>query len=610
MHSLHNTKIYINESNYENQLLKIIKTRTNYLDSSDLQITNNHVKQKDKLLFLPNDISESMIFENYKLIMHGILPCGSKTTIIINKIYPYVDIDYNNDKSDSENIDYLKTLFKHEKLNQMLKGKSVDFKNINIVTGKKFMYFNESESKFIRISFNKLYHRTCFIRVLNKLKIISYNNDLNNYYRVVSRTYKINLCSWNILDNYNIERNSKYKSEYVLNLNINDIKPYSDDLYNDYFSDINIDLIRKDKCISMSFDIEQYSSKFIPEKPDIVILPSGKIKEDEIFNIGLTYQFINEPESFLNIALLTKEANIHEDYITIICSNEKVLLKTFGYLNSLLQPDYIMEFNGSEFDWINIYDKCIYYKIIEKLCEDLSIRKLTNYELKIENLSKYIYSVDSIKISADIPKKTTRNLKLEGYIPFDVRVIFMQLNPTQSKSSLKFYLDMNNLPNKDDMPIPELFKIYKTNNISGMTDVAHYCYIDAFRLHQLVIKNNIIQDRREIGKISYTSLFDAFYRANGCKVTNLIISEALNRDLFVNTVKAEEKEEDKMDGKYPGALVLNPVKGLINNVLTIKEFMNEKLNIYDTELINNMQNIVNNNYESIYIKKNVKLVNF
>lgn len=610
MHSLHNTKIYINESNYENQLLKIIKTRTNYLDSSDLQITNNHVKQKDKLLFLPNDISESMIFENYKLIMHGILPCGSKTTIIINKIYPYVDIDYNNNKSDSENIDYLKTLFKHEKLNQMLKGKSVDFKNINIVTGKKFMYFNESESKFIRISFNKLYHRTCFIRVLNKLKIISYNNDLNNYYRVVSRTYKINLCSWNILDNYNIERNSKYKSEYVLNLNINDMKPYSDKLYNDYFSDINIDLIRKDKCISMSFDIEQYSSNFIPEKPDIVILPSGKIKEDEIFNIGLTYQFINEPESFLNIALLTKEANIHEDYITIICSNEKVLLKTFGYLNSLLQPDYIMEFNGSEFDWINIYDKCIYYKIIEKLCEDLSIRKLTNYELKIENLSKYIYSVDSIKISADNPKKTTRNLKLEGYIPFDVRVIFMQLNPTQSKSSLKFYLDMNNLPNKDDMPIPELFKIYKTNNISGMTDVAHYCYIDAFRLHQLVIKNNIIQDRREIGKISYTSLFDAFYRANGCKVTNLIISEALNRDLFVNTIKSEEKEEDKMDGKYPGALVLNPVKGLINNVLTIKEFMNEKLNIYDTELINKMQNIVNNNYETIYIKKNVKLVNF
>ena len=177
-----------------------------------------------------------------------------------------------------------------------------------------------------------------------------------------------------------------------------------------------------------------------------------------------------------------------------------------------------MEFNGSEFDWINIYEKCLYYKIIENLCENLSIKKLSNYELKIENISKYIYSIDSIKISADVPQKTTRNLKLEGYLPFDVRVIFMQLNPTQSKSSLKFYLDMNNLPNKDDMPIPELFKIYKTDDVSGMTDVAHYCYIDAFRLHQLVIKNNIfyilykvILATRLLVKKSYIKIYLFFF---------------------------------------------------------------------------------------------------
>jgi len=610
MNIIHNTKIYVNESNYENQLLKSINTRSNYLDNNDIKNINNKIKQKELMLFLGNDISESLIFENYKLIMHGILPCGSKTTLIINKIYPYVDIEYNSDLSEEENIEYLKTLFKNEKLINMLKGKSVDFKKINIVKGKKFMYFNENESKFIRIKFNKLYHRICFIRLLNKLNIISYNNDINNYYRVVSRTYKINLSSWNIVKNYSIERNSKYKSEYVLSIDIKDIIQYSDELYNKYFTDIDIDLIRKDKSISMSFDIEQYSSNFNPERPDIVILPSGKIKEDEIFNIGLTYQFIHEKNSFLNIALLTKEANEHEDYLTIICSNEKVLLKVFGYINSLLQPDFIMEFNGSEFDWINIYEKCLYYKIIENLCENLSIKKLSNYELKIENISKYIYSIDSIKISADVPQKTTRNLKLEGYLPFDVRVIFMQLNPTQSKSSLKFYLDMNNLPNKDDMPIPELFKIYKTNNISGMTDVAHYCYIDAFRLHQLVIKNNIIQDRREISRLSYTSVFDAFYRANGCKVTNLIISEALNRNLFVNNIKKEEKEEDKMDGKYPGALVLNPVKGLINNVLTIQEFCKDKLKIDNIELINKLQNIINNNYDAVYIEKNINKVRF
>ena len=235
MNIIHNTKIYVNESNYENQLLKSINTRSNYLDNNDIKNINNKIKQKELMLFLGNDISESLIFENYKLIMHGILPCGSKTTLIINKIYPYVDIEYNSDLSEEENIEYLKTLFKNEKLINMLKGKSVDFKKINIVKGKKFMYFNENESKFIRIKFNKLYHRICFIRLLNKLNIISYNNDINNYYRVVSRTYKINLSSWNIVKNYSIERNSKYKSEYVLSIDIKDIIQYSDELYNKYF---------------------------------------------------------------------------------------------------------------------------------------------------------------------------------------------------------------------------------------------------------------------------------------------------------------------------------------------------------------------------------------
>ena len=43
--------------------------------------------------------------------MHGILQCGSKTTVIINNIFPYVDIKYNETKSDKENITTLKVLF-------------------------------------------------------------------------------------------------------------------------------------------------------------------------------------------------------------------------------------------------------------------------------------------------------------------------------------------------------------------------------------------------------------------------------------------------------------------------------------------------------------------
>lgn len=86
--------------------------------------------------------------------MHGILQCGSKTTVIINNIFPYVDIKYNETKSDKENITTLKGLFKNERLIKMLKGRSVDFKSISIIEGKEFMYFKENNSKFIRIYFN------------------------------------------------------------------------------------------------------------------------------------------------------------------------------------------------------------------------------------------------------------------------------------------------------------------------------------------------------------------------------------------------------------------------------------------------------------------------
>ena len=130
--------------------------------------------------------------------------------------------------------------------------------------------------------------------VLNKLKILSYNNDLNNYYRVVSRTYKINLCSWNILDNYNIERNSKYKSEYVLNLNINDMKPYSDELYNDYleFHEQKNDIIETIKT----------TNKQITDKIEAMQIASiKKILNNNKQSINVVLFFMKIPQQNIDI---------------------------------------------------------------------------------------------------------------------------------------------------------------------------------------------------------------------------------------------------------------------------------------------------------------------
>lgn len=610
---LHNNKIYINNSNYEYVLKSTIKKRNDYLNNHELELIENKVKYSKDILFLSNDLSESLSFNEYQLIIHGILPCGSKTTLIINSIYPSVDIEYDTNISDDANLENLKLLLKDEMLKKSLKGKQIDIKDIKIISGKKIMLYSDNDSKFMRIRFKRLFHRNSFIKLLNKYNINSFNNDLSCYYRTISRTYKINLTGWNKLQNYkNLSNNVNniYKSKYIFEIDIENIIPYSDKLYENEFNDIDINLILKDRMISMSFDIEQYSSDFDINKPNKETrIPSGKVPADIVFNIGMTYQFINESKSFLNIGLVTKEANVHPDYLTIICKSEKVLLQAFGYINKLLQPDFIYEFNGSGFDWPNLYDKYKYHYILDEFCQNMSIKKLNAYELKLENIEKYYYITEFIKISADMQQKMS-NIKLPGYIAFDVRIVFMQLNPTESKSSLKFYLELNNLPSKDDMPIPELFGYYITDNIEGLTDVVHYCYIDCFRLHQLIYKNNVIQDKRAVGLLSYTSMFDNFYRANGLKVRNLIIANAFDKNLFVNNIKKEEKDEDKMEGKFTGALVLDPKRGLVNNTMTFKEFCNERLNIDDLELIKLGQEIINNNYQAIFIDKDISQVKF
>jgi hypothetical protein len=124
-----------------------------------------------------------------------------------------------------------------------------------------------------------------------------------------------------------------------------------------------------------------------------------------------------------------------------------------------------------------------------------------------------------------------------------------------------------------------------------------------------IFENNIIQDKRAIGLLSYTSLYDAFYRANSCKVRNLIVSHALDKNLFYNSLKKEEKEEDKMEGKYPGALVLNPKRGLVNPILNFEEFC-KSIGVEDDELINISQNIIDENFDAVYIHKDIDRVNF
>ena len=64
-----------------------------------------------------------------------------------------------------------------------------------------------------------------------------------------------------------------------------------------------------------------------------------------------------------------------------------------------------------------------------------------------------------------------------------------------------------------------------------------------------------------------------------------------------------------MDGKYPGALVLNPKRGLVNPIMNFEEFC-KHLGLEDKTIIEKGQEIIDNNFDAIFIEKDASLIKY
>ena len=141
-------------------------------------------------------------------------------------------------------------------------------------------------------------------------------------------------------------------------------------------------------------------------------------------------------------------------------------------------------------------------------------------------------------------------------------------NSTRSeKTSLKFFLEKYGLDGKADMPMSKLWKYYSEarcgtsdSSIKNMHKIVNYCVIDALRCQELMVKENIIKDYREVASIAYISLFDTHYYAIRTKVSNLLGAEAWTQNILYTTKISSQKTS----GKFPGAYVFPPEKGLEN----------------------------------------------
>lgn len=578
MYSL--SELHGNVINYND--IKKIPDRDHFLDKDLYKNISNDINFSKTLLFMPSSIHETNLQNKesgdwkskYCIVLFGILMDGRRATVVIEDIKPYFEIMMPECDDISEKASEIYNLLKNQKLTSH---------SFELNKFKQFKGYNKNKRTFVKFYFDNLKNRVDAIKFVRERNYETTSDDLNSYYRVVCRDNMISFSSWVNISNYTVKTYQKIRGK-TFRINIKNYKLCMDDITEN-------PMLSKDNIMTLCWDIETYSSTGE--------LPIPEIFEHKMFMIGLTFQWHHSDSQILRICLVDMPSKPKPDFLTVVCGTEKKLIKAFAKIFYKFKPEYVLGFNDGDYDWPWLIKRGSHYKgVLKFMAENMDhtvklsmVNEKWTTEYNDNDVMKYNFKKEKTKLEADA-YADGYSLQFPGFINVDVRTIFRQLYPTAEKSNLNFYLALNKLGGKKDMPYQEIFDVYKklskkvADNIKDneydtlvttMGEISEYCIIDSQRCHELMKIRSVIMDRREIAVMSFTSMYDSFYRANGMKVRNLVIARGQQLGIRFSNITNDVFHDT---GKYPGAYVFPPKKGLVVSKLSIKELINSNLEIH------------------------------
>ncbi len=563
-----------------------LPNRQAFIAQEDAAIVDANIKAKTPLMFLPTYLMETHMqdvkYEKalYKIILMGVLRDGRRVNVILDDISPYFEIQLPDTREEQEAA--------IEKIVELLEADDLTTPvNKSIINAKPFKYYRKDKTKFLRLYYTKTKNRVAAIQLARKNGYTTTSDDTASYYRAVCRDYLTTFSSWATLETYKSAQVDLLKGT-TYRVSIKNYKAFTGELTGD---------LLKDKTMSCCWDIETWS------KDGDVPMPTNP--NDNIFCLSMTFGWVNEKDPFFKVCLCDYPANAKPGYLTIVCGNEKNIIKGFAEVFELMRPEFIFGFNDSDYDWNWVIKRATHYKgllsyVATKLDSTKPYQPYTD-----DAVFKWNFKKEHVKVEADTYIDGFA-LMVHGYLPIDVRTIFRRLYPTAEQSSLKWFLAKNKLGGKEDMPYEEMFKIYRqyrefmtvhldesdevllgratelptekwgpqelelySNLKKQLMDINYYCVVDAQRCHDLMKIRSVVMDHREVSNLAYCSVYDAFFRANGMKVRNLTI--AIGQGKHFGMRFSNIANEGAEEGKYPGAFVLPPRKGLKITKLSINE---------------------------------------
>lgn len=549
-----------------------VPNRNDFADTKYKSSLDRSVIANKEIYIHPNAISEydeKIASRNrsskYRVYLYSVLLDGRKVLVIVENIPLYIDIlmpmKENGEQMDAREFEIT--------INDKISSHKVE--KTEIVQFYPFNGFVINKLNYYRLYFENSFNRSEVLRELKKLDYTLASDDEKSYYATFIRKFKINACGWNTITDYTVENNNNNKQlSYVFYVDYLKITPISDDFIEKH--DVKLgNAFSKNKVLVMTYDLETHQHNETGEAPK-----PDEIKTYDIFMCGITFHWYYDPEPFKKICLTTKSSKGRKDRDTVICNSERELLESFLEIVEKMAPDLLLQFNGGSFD-----TPCLFYKMKDSSMlmqakkkisckapkyrdsED-SLADITSFRGKYNALIKE----EHVKISADESVSVWR-FNVDGLIEIDVMIIMRQIFPKSQvgrQYSLNFFLKKNKLDSKEPMSYKEMDRIYVSptseENMIKMDLVSQYCVVDALRCQQLMCKQSVIDERRELCNMTFLGIFEGLYRANGMKVRNVLAANAHDRGIAFSNIRKSTSEQ----GKYPGAYVFYPVRGWHNKL--------------------------------------------
>lgn len=636
-----NKRLTIHELNgavlHFDDVMKYFPIRKDFLDQDLVETVQHRITKRMTLRFRSDHLFEKyLLVKNgeydtckyskryYAIILSGVLEDGRHQTVVITGIRPYFEIRVPKEYTVDETNELLTEVRKY------FFDKGTKYDAVEIVEGHDLPGGYGYDTKYIKCSFNTETARKWALKNVmeDQHHWRTRHNDMSCYYRVVLRELNLKVTGWCNIKKYHIESSATIpfiRAKTIIIVDYKDIETCLDEVIED-------PILKKNPGMGVYWDGEMGSGSGE--------LPMPENLEDDLFMICMNYighqskifPVESDPVSdipkgiykypkpkghYVNICFTTVPVKKMPNRCIIYCRTEKQLIQAIAIIWAKLRPEYDISFNGFNFDWHWVYTRAGQHNLLPYLEQLMSIvdfgqynKYITKYLIKPH--SAYHWKTFRFKIDATL-NVTGDYLQFPGCISIDSKPQMRRYFGNPEKNSLNNYLRIAKLGQKADMPIRLMFVIYRSmkafkstylithelnlygydndfiikcfrmadrddlanryeNLLYAMAFVAEYCFIDGIKCSDMFTTTNFLTDKRAQGDLGFVSMEDAINRADGMKVVNLVYNECANSNYHVTSLMGK-----KIDFKYPGAKVFEPVRKEIKPRLNIQERISRAL---------------------------------